>query len=48
MDVQQGHTALADDPIEFLEPDVGMAFLEDEEEGGVLREGVGEFDVTGA
>src|SRR6266404_2267050 len=48
MHVQQSHAAMPRDPIQFLEPDVGMAFGKKQKERRVLGKGVGELDVAGA
>jgi len=48
MDIEQRHATAFSDPIEFPGPDRFVRFFEEEEEGRVLGEGVGEFDVAGA
>jgi hypothetical protein len=48
VNVDHHQTAVLRHPIELAQPDRRGAFLEDEEEGRVLGEGVGELDVAGA
>ena len=47
VDVDQGHAAVPGNPIQFAEPKIGGRLAEEEEEGVVLGEGVGQFDVAG-
>ena len=46
MNIQQRHAAVPGDPVQLLDPDFGIGFLEQQEQRGVLREGVGEFGVA--
>jgi hypothetical protein len=48
MHIEQGQTAVLGNPVQLLEPDIGMALLQEQEQGGILRESVGEFDVATA
>ena len=48
MDIDERHAAMANDPVEFLEPDIGVALAQQEKQGGVLRECIGEFHVAGS
>jgi hypothetical protein len=44
--IEQRHSAVSGDPIEFLEPDGGGGFAEQEEQGGILGERIREFNVA--
>src|SRR5260370_20886826 len=46
MDVHQSHAATPGYPIKLSFPDVRGGLLEDEEQGGILREGVRQFHVA--
>src|SRR5215472_9862052 len=48
MHVYKGHSSVARDPIEFLNPDIHRSLLQEEEERKVLRQRVRQLHVTSA
>jgi hypothetical protein len=48
MDIDQGHAGMARDPVEFGDPDLRGSLSQEQEEGGILGQRVGKFDVAGA
>ena len=48
MDIEQDHPAMMRDPPNLFCPTSDIALAQDQEEGGILRQGVGELDVAGA
>ena len=46
MGIKQDHAVMLGDPIQFPFPDVGSCFAQEKEKGGILGQGVGEFDVA--
>ena len=46
MDIDQRHAAVLGDPVQFLKPDGRSLFAQEQEERGILGEGVREFDIA--
>ena len=46
MRIKQGHAAMIDDPVQLLFPDIDAFLLHEDKQQEILREGVGQLDIS--